>query len=293
MFRQQNFLADEKLEGFVKYCFDEDISENTIKTYLRDILNYQKWFFETFGKRAEVLYRENIFDYRSYVQVQKKLTANTINKKLSSLRKFNQYLVEAGFQEEIVFNGKENIKWQRNAYSQVDLTEQEVHRFLQSVLEAGDSRDYAIAVFFVKTGMRISEVLDIKLSDVSKEAKEIRVRGKGNKERVVFINTAMREALNAYLKVRGEYRTAANSEYLFVSHKKGKLDRSAVNKLFKKHSIKIHPHSLRHYVADRLLNELEWSLVKVANYLGHSSIKTTQKYLSPRKEEVRQEIELL
>jgi integrase/recombinase XerD len=280
-------------EKFIDYLSKEGKSENTIKTYLLNVQEYLKWFQETYDSECKKLYRENVLEYKSYLLNVKKhrgknLNGKTVNGKLSALYSFNKFLISENIQEELVLNKSDFVKVQIDYANPCIITKNDVERFRQKILEAGDKRLYALVTILAYAGLRISEALNIKLSDYSLEAKELVVRrGKGDKQRIVYLNSKIINAIRGYLKVR-----QSNSEYLFASRESDKVDRTVINKHFKKYSNIITPHMLRHFYVTHCL-EMGYSVHEVANQAGHRDIKTTLIYTNPNREEMKRKAELL
>ncbi|NFI47848.1 transposase [Clostridium botulinum] len=277
------------LKVFKDYLVKEGKSSNTINTYTRHIQGYINWFKDTTGEEINKLYRSNILEYKSFLQNIKQDSAKTINNKLSALVKLNECLIENGIQADVVITKKDFIKVQSQVASLATVYKKDVEAFRQKVLEHEGLRNYAIVTIMAYAGLRISEVLNLKTNDVDLASKELIVKeGKGNKERIVYINSKIIESIKEYLKVRKE----DNTDYLFISNKGGKLDRTVINKVFKKHSDKITPHTLRHFYCSNAL-EAGFSVHEVANQAGHSNIHTTLLYTNPSKEKMKNKAELL
>lgn len=277
------------LEVFKEYLIKEGKSSNTVKTYVRHVQGYVKWFKDTTGEGINKLYRTNILEYKSYLKNIKKDSAKTINNKLSALVKLNECLIEEGIQTDIVITKKDFIKVQTQVASLATIDKKDVEAFRQKVLENEGLRNYSIVTIMAYTGLRISEVLNLKLDDIDLTSKELIVKeGKGDKERIVYINSKIVEAVKEYLKVRKEDST----NYLFISNKSGKIDRTVINKVFKKYSDKITPHTLRHFYCSNAL-EAGFSVHEVANQAGHSNIHTTLLYTNPSREKMKNKAELL
>lgn len=275
-------------DDFRNYLMNEGKSNNTINSYIRHLNGYISWYSDSFGEDFHKLYRENILDFVSYLKNIKKDNAKTIKAKLAALTKYNEYLIEKGIQEKKVVTKKDNIKVQQQYASPCNITKDEVEAFRQKILKQGDKRDYALATLFAYTGLRISEALSLTLNDVNLTAREIIVRsGKGDKQRVVFVNDKVVNAIREYLNVRN-----SNSEYLFVSRQSGKINRTRINQIFNQYSDKITPHVLRHFYCSNAL-ESGYSVHEVANQAGHSNIHTTLIYTNPSREKMKEKANLL
>ncbi|MFW5720609.1 MAG: tyrosine-type recombinase/integrase [Candidatus Dojkabacteria bacterium] len=281
------------LTDFKKYLESEHKSPHTIRGYLLNIQLYRKWFKTSFGKPPEKLYRENILEFRSYLIQVVQQNARTINHKLSSLRKYNEFLIEQGVQKDMAVLQKDMMKIQQSYASPTTITEQDVKAFMQEVLEHETKRDYALVVLMAYTGVRISEALDVKLSDFNLQSGECIIRsGKGAKQRIVPLNNRVVEVLGEYLKFRDNYKKASISDFLFVSKDSIRLNRTVVNDMFNRHSDTITPHQLRHFFCTNAL-EKGLGIHEVANIAGHTNIHTTMIYTNPDRNKLKQKMDLL
>ncbi|MEH7114577.1 tyrosine-type recombinase/integrase [Neobacillus niacini] len=278
---------------FGLYLNDEGKSENTQKSYLSNLQEYLRWFKESYDSTFQKLYRENVLEYKSYLLNVKKtkgkhLNGKTVNGKLSALVSFNHFLISDNIQQNIVINKSDFVKVQIDYANPCEIEKKDVEKFRQLILEAGDRRLYALVTLLAYGGLRISEALNVKLQDYSLEAKELIVRkGKGQKQRLVYLNGKIETAIREYLKLRN-----GDGEYLFVSRESEKVDRTVINKAFKKYSKVITPHMLRHFYATHCL-EMGYSIHEVANQAGHRDIKTTLLYTNPSRNELKKKAELL
>jgi len=280
------------LNNFKNWLVEEGKSENTVKSYVRHIKKYLNWFQESFNISFSKLYRENILDYISYLLNIQGLKAKSINAKIAALVKLNEYLIENKLQDNMVVSKKDYIKIQIEYVSPATISRADVESFRQSVLENKSKRDYAIVTLLAYSGMRISEALNIKISDMNLVAREILVRyGKGKKQRLVIINDKTVNAIKEYLKERSQ-QSNKDSEYLFISRESNKVDRTVINRIFNEFSNKITPHTLRHFFCSYAL-ENDWSTHEVAAQVGHSNIHTTMLYTHPSRDEIKRKANLL
>lgn len=276
------------LEDFKEYLIEDSKSNNTINSYLTHIKQYLNWFKDTYDTSFSKLYRANILEYISYLRNIKRQNAKTVNAKLSALIKLNDYLIDKKIQDNIVLSKKDKIKMQMNTASPTEINKQDVESFRQRILENDNIRNYTIITLLAYTGVRISECLDIKMNDFNLVTRELIIRaGKGDKQRIVYLNDKCIGAINEYLKERN-----SDSEYLFVSNRDNKVDRTVINRVFNKYSDKITPHSLRHFFCTRAI-ESGYSIHEVASFAGHSNIHTTLIYTNPTKEEMKRKANLL
>jgi integrase/recombinase XerD len=125
------------------------------------------------------------------------------------------------------------IKIQKEYISPSTLTKSEVESFRQKILEKSSKRNYTIATLLAYSGVRITEALSIKLSDVNLKTMEIIIRyGKGKKQRTVIINDKIRNAINEYIKEERDKMKNSDKEYLFISQVGDHLDRTSINSVY-------------------------------------------------------------
>ncbi|WP_031517532.1 tyrosine-type recombinase/integrase [Desulfofalx alkaliphila] len=282
------------ITDFKNYLLVEDKSNNTILSYLTHVQEYLAWFKQSYGIEFTKLYRENVLEFKSYLLNIKKfkgkgLSATTINAKLNAMIKFNKFLVTSNYQSNICISKEDLIKVQKEIANPADITKLEVEGFRQAILEAGDRRLFAIVTLLAYSGLRISEALNIGLEDFNLHTKELIIRkGKGQKQRIVYLNSKIVTAIKEYLKVRH-----SDSQYLFVSRQSGRVDRTVINKAFKKFNDKITPHKLRHFYCSNAIASGLFGIHEVANQAGHTNIQTTMIYTNPNKEEMKRKADLL
>lgn len=287
------------IKDFVDRLHLEGKSDKTIKQYSASIKEYFQWFYESYGDvEFKKLYRENILEYKNYLKNIKRskrsgnnLDAKSVNSKLSALIKFNE-LLQA---DNIVISKADLIKVQTEIISPTNITKKEVEEFRQRILQSegcSAKRNYAIVTIMAYAGLRISEVLQLKKVDVNTTANQIRVTdGKGEKQRTVIINSKIVSAIREYQKSDN-----VESEYLFHNSKGKILNPSTINKVFDEFSIEgyhIHPHMLRHFFCYNALESGAYSINEVSNQAGHTSIKTTMRYLNPNLDAIKKKAELL
>lgn len=287
------------LNEFIEKLKLEGKSTNTIKSYKAHMQEYFQWFADSFGNTEfKCLYRSNIQEYKNYLKNIKRigkdnhnLDGKTINAKLSALAKYNELMQP----ENIVISKSDYIKIQENAINPTEITKEDIEAFRQRILQSEGThalRNYAIVTVMMYTGLRISEVLRLKKTDVSTITGEIRVTdGKGEKQRIVIMNSKVIDAINEYKRHYNKEET----ELLFYNANGEKLDRTAINKVFWEYVDKdkpITPHKLRHYFCSSAL-EAGYTIAEVAMLAGHSNIHTTMKYTNPSMKKIKERAELL
>ena len=257
-------------------------SENTVRSYSLNVRQYIKWHADSFGVKMMDLRHVNILDYRSYLQNIKKNAAGTVNAKLAALISYNAFLVASNRQKETAVTKDDLLRVQAAYTNPSNLSEKEVDAFRQAVLSGSGNRDHALVSILAYAGLRVSEAVSLGLDDVDCVGRQVTVcRGKGNKERVVYIGDKIIHAVKEYQKV-----LEPGSSWLFPGRKGGHLERSVVNKLCNRYSDKITPHALRHFYCSRAL-EMGFSFHEVANQAGHANIHTTLRYTNPTSEAMK------
>ena len=203
----------------------------------------------------------NLMPYRIKIA---HLNAKTISKKLSAIRGFVNYLNDNG--TKVKLKADESIKVAKTLPKPIS------HKHIVEALEVAQMEEKIIVVLLYTLGLRISELSNIKLEDIS--SSWIRVTGKGDKQRDVPLLVKTKELLDHYIEIK------TPKKFLFEKNR-GKLSENSlryiITKLFKKVSLKVTPHQLRHSYATSLLNNGA-PIADVSELLGHSSMATTQIY---------------
>lgn len=290
---------EELIKEFKKKMYLEGKSQKTIEVYGNSVKEFFKWFYDSYGNiEYKKLYRENILEYKSYLKNVKKsahsgnnLCPKSINSKLSALICFNE-LIEP---DNIVVTKRDLIKIQAEMVSPTSITKKEIEEFRQIVLQSegcAAKRNYAIVTILAYAGLRITECLNLRKSDICLESSELKVtNGKGEKARIVIINSKIVSAVREYQKT-----DHVESEWLFHNSRGERLNQTTINRVFKLCCPKGHnitPHTLRHFYAINAVSSGIFTIPEIANQMGHSSIKTTMKYMNPNLDEIRRKIEEL
>lgn len=288
------------LEKFEKKLIEEGVAEGTINTYLYHIKEYFDWLLGCGEVEFKRLYRQNILEYISYLKNIRKtdyktsenhpLSGKTINLKLVAIAKYNRIMQP----EDIVVKKTDYIRIHENLVSPTDITKEDINIFRQKLLQAegcSNIRNYTIATLIAYSGLRISEVLDLKVQDISYQTYVIIVRnGKGGKQRSVIVNSKVINAIREYMKIR---KPKVESDYLFCNKRGNKLNRSTINSAFASVSDRITPHTLRHFYCSNAIESGLFTIQEVAAQAGHSSLNTTMKYVHPNLEKIKEKAELL
>ena len=287
------------ISEFKQKMYLDGKSKRTIEVYGNSVREFFKWFSDSYGDvEFKKLYRENILEYKSYLKNVKKsahsgnnLCPKSINSKLSALICFNE-LIEP---DNIVVSKKDLIKIQSEMVSPTSITKKEVEEFRQIVLQSegcAARRNFAIVTILAYAGLRITECLNLRKSDICLESSELKVTsGKGEKARIVIVNSKIVSAVREYQKTDN-----VESEWLFHNSRGERLNQTTINRVFKlccPKGYNITPHTLRHFYAINAVSSGIFTIPEIANQMGHSSIKTTMRYMNPNLEEIRKKVEQL
>lgn len=268
------------LSEYLEYLkYQKNYSDETIHSYSIDIEEFLDYINSECINICEVGY-DVVKAWLIHLD-EKKNKSTTVSRKISSLRGFYKYLIN-------------NKVMNSNPFSLVSLPKKERHLprfFYYNELEemfqvpklntALGQRDRLLLEMLYATGVRVSELVNIKVSDINGE--EIRVLGKGNKERIVEFGDYAESILELYLNEGYKSLNIKKSEYLFLNNRGGKLTtrgvRYILDNIINKTTIdkKISPHMLRHTFATHLLNE-GCDLLTVQELLGHESLTATSIY---------------
>ena len=250
-----NFLKDNRINDYNK------VEANHINSFISTLKFYEKYS----GK--------------------KRYANSTINRYISSIKNFHYYLLENDFVNEDVSSKIYRPK-NKNKMPYI-LNVKDIDGILSSIklLKPIDHRDKTIILIMYSSGLRISEVVNIKLNDLNLDESFISVIGKGNKQRLIPLGNRAKEMILLYInEYRCKFLKKKNSEgFLFLNNRGSRLSRVSIWKIIKKHSSylpnsnRITPHVFRHSFATHLI-EGGADLRAVQMMLGHSDITTTQIY---------------
>ena len=258
-------------------------SVNTVSSYMRDIRQFSQWVQCHCDQDISCVSRQEVSDYLLYLQNQGKSGA-TVSRTLASLKNFFAYLVSSGFIKESPVSSDIHVERGEKKLPEI-LTGKEVEQLLAqpSCTDAKGYRDKAMLEVMYATGIRVTELIDLNISDVNLELGIIKCSGT-RKNRVIPLYPAALRALGVYMQeIRPIMVSDPEENALFVNVSGGRMSRQGFWKILKFYQAKagiekdITPHTLRHSFAVHLL-ENGADLGSLQELMGHSDISSTQFY---------------
>jgi integrase/recombinase XerD len=274
----------EQLKDFLTYISAEKgLSRNTIESYNLDLKKFHA-FLSSKDKGLVSFLKGDIIDFIERLRDEGYSMSSTC-RFLSSIKGLCRYLIVEGIIKE---DPSENLqapkKWERLPKS---LSISEVRSFLEESSYAKSysltaMRDYVMFELLYSSGLRVSELVSLKIEDINAEAGFLRVLGKGSKERIVPVNIRAMEKVKSYInRQRPKILKKRQSPYLFVTSRGGPMTRQrfwqAIKTFGRRLGIELSPHTMRHSFATHML-EGGADLRSLQKMLGHSDISTTQIY---------------
>ncbi len=273
------------IKDFQYYLSNElGLSKNTISAYIKDLEQYQT-FLEKYHhiNKVDRIEKKQIEGFINSLK-RKNISSKTISRKLTSIKKFHSFLLlEKEVDDNIALNF--NMPKTEKTLPKV-LSVDEVVSLLEAIDRTTDLglRNLALLELIYGSGLRVSELLDLRLGDIHINQSYVIVTGKGSKERMVPISDMAVIAVRNYItKAREKLMKKESHSYLFVNQYGKRLSRQGFHKLLKKLAVdakvetELSPHTLRHSFATHLL-ENGMDLRSLQNLLGHEDISTTQIY---------------
>ncbi len=293
-------LSAEVTDTVETFCYEfkseRNVSAHTLRAYRSDLLDYARWCAREELDITKVTHRQ----MRRYLSMldEAQYQRSTINRKLSALRTFYQWLCVTGRSEcdpATVLQGPKQPKSLPHVVQPQDMVKLlSVHAAVdvngnprQQTLN--DVRDQALLEFLYACGARISEASSLLVSNVDFAAAQVKVFGKGSKERIIPLHDLALSSMRIYLRIaRTQLLGNHHCEYFFVSSRGNRMGTDAMRKMFKATVAqagldnRLTPHDMRHTFATDLL-EGGADLRSVQEMLGHANLSTTQVYthLSP------------
>ena len=254
--------------------YEKGLSENTVSAYISDInkVSGQKEYFDI----------ENFLPDTYLMSSKNKDYSGSTKKRIqSSINQFLKYLIDENYIANIEIN---NVSIMSEKKLPHVLSPKEIDKLIDFYNHDLfiSSRNKTIIDFMYSTGCRVSELINVEESDIDIEDAFVRLEGKGSKQRIVPLGSKVLINLESYLPLRNKDRKSKNNK-LFISKSYKNLDRTAVFRIIKSTGVKagihkeLYPHILRHSAATHML-EGGCDLRTVQEFLGHSSVSTTQIY---------------
>jgi len=283
----------EFIDEFMNYLsVERGLAKNTLLAYRRDLAKYIDYLTQKGVKTGNGVSREHVsnfmFDLKKH-----EMSATSICRNLAAVKMFHRFLVRENLAKEDPTTLVDTPKlWMRIPSV---LTQKEIESMITAAggKKPQQVRDQAILEIFYASGLRVSELSDLKTTSINYDVGFVRAVGKGSKERIIPLGSKAREALQKYLlKARPQLLKKQSNDVLFLSRLGKKISRQSLWSVIKfyarKANIKktIKPHTLRHTFATHLL-EHGADLRSVQEMLGHSDISTTQIYTHVDKERLK------
>ena len=254
--------------------YEKGLSENTVSAYISDInkVSGQEEYFDI----------ENFLPDKYLMSSNNKNYSGSTKKRIqSSINQFLKYLIDENYIANIEIN---NVSIMSEKKLPHVLSPNEIDKLIDFYNHDLfiSSRNKTIIDFMYSTGCRVSELINVEESDIDIEEAFVRLEGKGSKQRIVPLGSKVLINLESYLPLRNKDRKSKNNK-LFISKSYKNLDRTAVFRIIKSTGVKagihkeLYPHILRHSAATHML-EGGCDLRTVQEFLGHSSVSTTQIY---------------
>jgi integrase/recombinase XerD len=270
---------------------EKGLSSNTINAYRRDLQNFAKFFEDNSELSLLEVKHEDIAKYLGNLG-DRKLASSTLDRKMDSIRTFYRFLVVERYINDNPTLMIEPLRSWSKLPTVLSIAEMESLINQPDISKPLGLRDKALLEIMYACGLRVSELVNLRITDLNPEIGYLRCIGKGNKERVVPVGSMALEAVKNYLN-SGRPTLNPKEDWLFINYKGEKLTRDGVRHIIQEiaESVgiqkKITPHTLRHCFATHLL-ERGADLRSLQEMLGHASISTTQIYTHVNSERLRQ-----
>lgn len=273
------------VNSFLKYIsFEKRYSQHTVSSYQNDLGQFQSFIQDKF--QADQLADATQLMIRSWVLslMDDDISARSVNRKIASLRSFFKFLLKREVISKDPTSKIRSLKTSKELPSFADENEFSVFLNNMSFPDSFEGkRDQVILELLYGTGIRLAELIGLKISDINQSQSTIKVLGKRNKERIIPISEALKELVNNYIDDKNHEFSHDLNSFLIVNKDGGKAYPMLIYRTVKKYLNGISsldkksPHALRHTFATHLLNKGA-DLNAVKDLLGHSSLAATQVY---------------
>ena len=281
------------INDFIDYLVvEKGLSNNTQESYRFDLLDFSKYLEDNKLNDLSSLNESDIINYLTYLKDTKKLKARSIERHITTLRMLYKYLIKNEILNNDITLNIDNLKLGRHLPDV--LTVDEINDLLDIKINTiYDIRTKAMLEIMYSSGLRVSELVNLELSDIDMYNDTILINGKGSKERIVPIGEYSKKYLNDYLQIRNELikRKHGNPNKLFLNNHGMPITRNGfnflLNNILKEKGIEknITPHTLRHSFATHMLDNGA-DLRSIQELLGHSDIVTTRIYTHVSKKQI-------
>ena len=277
-------MGNTDIQSFLNYLrFEKRYSKHTLRSYHDDLLQFTAYLDKHYGEIP--LHDISSASIRSWLASLKdqKLSAKSINRKISSLKSFFKYSLRTGVLKKTPMTNISSPKIPKRLPAYVE--EKDISQLLRDIDFGTDwkgATDKLIVSIFYNTGMRLSELINLKEDHINVSSGTLKVLGKGNKERIIPVSRLLLDQIVGYLENKRN-RENADSTYLLVNEKGRKLYEKYVYLTVKKYLSQVttidkkSPHILRHTFATHLTNNGA-DLNSIKELLGHASLAATQIY---------------
>ena len=258
--------------------FKKGLSANTISAYESDITQFLEF-------TGENIINNDLIE----LFITSELNDKSDNSKIRKISSINQYIDWFNLDNKEYQIVIEKVSLKKGSYLPETISVSDVNRLIDIYDHSNymNSRNLTLIDFMYSTACRVSELCDVRVSDLDFEEDFVKLFGKGSKQRIVPIGSELKINLSKYLKFRDDLNT--QEPYLFLSKNMNQLDRSAIFRIIKKsatlsdNALSVHPHTLRHSAATHML-EAGCDLRTLQELLGHTSVSTTKIYTKLTKE---------
>ena len=282
---REDFEKLKIISDFKDFIMTKNYSNNTLISYLSDLYYFSEFVKKDLTKVKE----EDIRDYLEFLNLHKE-KASSVRRRISTLKTFYKFLYNNGYID------KKDNPLVKTVYPKL---EKKLPKFIyyndlleiinESTRDSDGLRDRLIIEMLYATGVRVSELVNIKYSDIDYNNRRIRVCGKGNKERIVYYGEYAEDILKEYMSTHKKNELG----YVFTNNRGQQITdrgiRYIIDGIMKKLSVKVHvtPHVLRHTFATDMLNN-GCDIKVVQELLGHSSLRTTEVYTHVTNERLKE-----
>jgi integrase/recombinase XerD len=291
---------NELAKAFQQWLLEEGRLQKTIESYVGDIKGFQQYLAEKAVNESKPLSRFSFVRYKQYL-LDNEFAVSTINKKINSLKVYNDFLQIKGFIDgNYIRLKKDRVQIAAGSEHTVTaLSEEQIERLLFYLEDHTKViiRNKLIAYLLLYTGVRVTELVNIKLADIDTLTNSLTVRGKGGKVREISLRQDVLQLIKQYQQGERMQSRFNESEYLLVSQRSKKMHRDAVRDwlaiVSKELGMKLHPHLFRHTFCTRLIKK-GIDLTTVSKLAGHSTVNMTARfYIQTTREEKQNAVEKL